>query len=335
MWFVTILPRPPVPVTERKHTMGRVLIFPTSFGKFSDEPGRILEDAGLTYTRFSKPGITEDEMIEKLQGFDAVILGLEPMSEKVMRGCPQLKVVSLYGVGMDNVDLPAARELGIRVYNTPGSNAEAVADYTFGLMLSLARNIPAANRELKGGAWKRYPGRPVYNATLGIIGLGNIGKAVARRARGFGMRILACGHHWDEAFVREYGVEKVSLEELCARADFITLHTSLTPENRNLISMEQFRIMKPTAYLINCARGGLVNETDLAEALRAGLLAGAALDAYAEEPPLGSPLLEMEQVIATPHIAGSSTDSIHNMAMMSARNCVKGLLEAAAEAAPN
>ena len=269
--------------------------------------------------------MTEDEVIEKLQGYDAVILGLEPMTAKVMKACPQLKVVSRYGVGMDNVDQAAAKELGIKTFNTPGANANAVADYTFGMILDLARSISTANRDLKRGEWNKYTGYPVYGSTLGIIGLGAIGKGMARRAKGFNMRVMAYDVYWDEAFVQEYGVEKASLEEIYEQADFITLHTALTPQTRDMIYMEQLKKMKPTAFVINCARGGLVNEADLAEALKAGEIAGAGIDAFCSEPPTGSPLLEMDNVIAAPHIAGSSIDGINTMACMSARNCVKGL----------
>ena len=182
--------------------MKKVMVFPSSFGKFSKGPEQLLTDAGIAFTKFFKPGMTEDEVIEKLQGYDGVILGLEPMTERVMRSCPQLKVVSRFGVGMDNVDLAAAKELGIKVYNTPGANANAVADYTFGMMLDLARSISIASRDVKRGEWNKYTGYPVYGATLGIIGLGAIGKGMARRAKGFDMRVMAYDVYWDEAFIR-------------------------------------------------------------------------------------------------------------------------------------
>ena len=142
--------------------MKKVFVFPSSFGKFSDEPERILREAGLEVTKFFKAGMTEDEVIEKLQGYDAVILGIEPMTARVMEACPQLKIVSRYGVGMDNVDQEAARRLGIRTFNTPGANSDAVADYTFGMMLDLARSISVTDRDLKAGQVKKHLGYPVY-----------------------------------------------------------------------------------------------------------------------------------------------------------------------------
>ena len=307
--------------------MKKVFVFPSSFGKFSDEPERILREAGLEVTKFFKAGMTEDEVIEKLQGYDAVILGIEPMTARVMEACPQLKIVSRYGVGMDNVDQEAARRLGIRTFNTPGANSDAVADYTFGMMLDLARSISVTDRDLKAGQVKKHLGYPVYGRTLGIIGLGAIGKGMARRALGFGMKVMAYDVFWDEAFAKEHGVQRAELEEIYKEADFITLHCGLNEQTRNMIGAEQLRIMKPSAFLINNARGGLVDEAALNEALCSGEIAGAGIDAFVTEPPIGSPLLELEQVIAAPHVAGSSMDSINNMGIFSARNVVKGFAE--------
>ena len=254
-------------------------------------------------------------------------LGIEPMTARVMEACPQLKIVSRYGVGMDNVDQEAARRLGIRTFNTPGANSDAVADYTFGMMLDLARSISVTDRDLKAGQVKKHLGYPVYGRTLGIIGLGAIGKGMARRALGFGMKVMAYDVFWDEAFAKEHGVQRAELEEIYKEADFITLHCGLNEQTRNMIGAEQLRMMKPSAFLINNARGGLVDEAALNEALRNGEIAGAGIDAFVTEPPIGSPLLELEQVIAAPHVAGSSMDSINNMGIFSARNVVKGFAE--------
>ena len=300
--------------------MKKVFVFPSSFGKFSDEPERILREAGLEVTKFFKAGMTEDEVIEKLQGY-------EPMTARVMEACPQLKIVSRYGVGMDNVDQEAARRLGIRTFNTPGANSDAVADYTFGMMLDLARSISVTDRDLKAGQVKKHLGYPVYGRTLGIIGLGAIGKGMARRALGFGMKVMAYDVFWDEAFAKEHGVQRAELEEIYKEADFITLHCGLNEQTRNMIGAEQLRMMKSSAFLINNARGGLVDEAALNEALRSGEIAGAGIYAFVTEPPIGSPLLELEHVIAAPHVVGSSMDSINNMGIFSARNVVKGFAE--------
>ena len=220
-----------------------------------------------------------------------------------------------------------ARRLGIRTFNTPGANSDAVADYTFGMMLDLARSISVIDRDLKAGQVKKHLGYPVYGRTLGIIGLGAIGKGMARRALGFGMKVMAYDVFWDEAFAKEHGVQRAELEEIYKEADFITLHCGLNEQTRNMIGAEQLRMMKPSAFLINNARGGLVDEAALNEALRSGEIAGAGIDAFVTEPPIGSPLLELEQVIAAPHVAGSSMDSINNMGIFSARNVVKGFAE--------
>ncbi len=305
--------------------MAKVMVFPAVFSKFSDEGDQILAKAGLDVTKFNKPGMTEDEVIEKLQGYDGVILGLEPMNAKVLEACKQLKVVARFGVGMDNVDQEAAKRLGIQVFNTPAANAGAVADFTFGLILSLARSICTANHDLKNGEWKKYTGYPVYGATIGIVGLGAIGKQVAKRARGFGMRVLAYDIYWDAAFADEFGVEKATLEEIYRQSDFITLHTALTDETRGMIQKEQFAMMKKTAFVLNCARGGLIDEADLYDAVKSGVIAGAGLDAFCQEPPKDSPLMTLENVIVAPHIAGGSIDAINTMARMSAEKMVEGL----------
>jgi D-3-phosphoglycerate dehydrogenase len=305
--------------------MTKVMVFPAVFSKFSDVGDRLLAEAGLDVTKYNKPGMTEDEVIEKLQGYDGVILGLEPMSAKVLNACRQLKVVARFGVGMDNVDQEAAKRNGVKVFNTPAANASAVADFTFGLILSLARSVCTANRDLKAGEWKKYTGLPVYGTTIGIIGLGAIGKEVAKRAKGFGMQILAYDIFWDAGFADEYDVEKVSLEDLYRRSDFITLHTALTDQTRNMIQREQFAMMKKTAFVLNCARGGLIDEGDLFAAVKSGEIAGAGLDAFSQEPPKDSPLMALDNVIVAPHIAGSSIDAINTMARISAQKLIEGL----------
>lgn len=304
--------------------MKNLLIFPTSFGKFSQEPEQILKDAGIHYDRCVDDVTTEEALIEKLQGYQAAILGLEPMTRRVMDACPELKIIVRYGVGLDSVDLVAAKEKNIQVFNTPGANANAVADYTFGMMLDLARCISNANRDLKGDNVGKYTGYPVAGATIGIVGMGAIGKGMLRRAAGFGMKLMAYDVYWDEAFATEHHVIKASLEELYAQADFISLHSSLTEETRNMISTAQLKLMKPTAFLINCARGGLVDEDALYQALVNGEIAGAGIDAFCQEPPTGSPLLTLDNVIAAPHIAGSSIGALTTMATMSASKCVEG-----------
>ena len=307
--------------------MSRILVTPSSFGAFSPDPDRILADAGMEVIKYSKPGMTEDELIEKLQGCDAVILGLEPMTAKVMDSCPDLKVVARYGVGMDNVDLEAAKSRGILCFNTPGANSDAVADYSFGMMLDLARCISISNRDLKAHNIGKYTGYGFVGKTLGIIGLGAIGKCMTKRAKGFGMHVIAYDVYYDEAFCQEYGVKKASLEQIYRESDFITLHCGLNEQTRGMISMNELKQMKKTCFLINNARGGLVNEDDLYEALKTGVIAGAGIDAFQKEPAVDSPLLTLDNVIGAPHIAGSSQESVNNMGIISAKKAVEGLAQ--------
>lgn len=305
--------------------MSKILVTPSSFGKFSSLPDQILADAGLEVVKYSKPGMSEDELIEVLRDCDAVILGLEPMTSKVMDACPKLRVIARYGVGMDNVDLEAAKARGIACYNTPGANADAVADYSFGMILDLARCISVANRDIKAKNIGKYTGYGINGKTLGIVGLGAIGKCMTRRAKGFGMRVIAFDVYYDEAFCQEYSVEKVTLEQIFRESDFISLHCGLNENTRNMISMNELKQMKKTCFLINNARGGLVNEKDLYEALKNGVIAGAGIDAFQIEPAVDSPLLTLDNVIGAPHIAGSSQESVNNMGIISARKAVEGL----------
>jgi len=251
----------------------------------------------------------EDEMIALVQDVDAVIAGSDQFTARVIAAAPRLKIIARVGVGYDTIDLAAATARGIAVTITPGANDRAVADYTFGLIIAVARFIPASDRFVRAGEWRRLAGADVAGATLGIIGLGRIGKNVARRAQGFEMRVLAYDTVQDPEFARQYGVRYVPLETLLAESDFVTIHTPLTPETRHLLNAERLRLMKPTAYLINTARGEIVDEAALAQALREGWIAGAALDVFAQEPPWDSPLMALrdrDNVVFSPHIAGSS-----------------------------
>lgn len=305
--------------------MHKVLVMPGSFGKFSEEPRNILTEAGLEIVYLSKPKITEDEIIAKLEGVIAIIVGLEPITAKVMDANKNLKVIAKYGVGLDNIDLVAAKERNIEVVNTPGANADAVADFTIGLIIAAARGISLGDKALRLNQWPRIVGHQVYGATIGIIGLGAIGKGVAKRAKGFNMNIMAYDMYWDEEFVKEYDIIKSSLEDIYKECDYISLHISLTEETRDMIKLEELKKMKPNAFIINCARGGLINETDLYNALKNKIIGGAAIDAFLVEPPEGSPLLELDNIICTPHLAGSSIDAINKMGIISAKRTVESL----------
>jgi phosphoglycerate dehydrogenase-like enzyme len=249
--------------------------------------------------------LTEDELIARLPGVCATIAGGEAYTERVFAAHPALKLVARHGAGFDKVDLAAATRHGVLVTTTPGSNANAVADLTIGLMCAVRRQIARLDRRLREGIWASEQVPALWKSTVGIVGLGHIGKCVARRCLGFEMQVLATEPAPDMAFVRQHGIQLVSLEELLRRADIITLHTPATPQNRHLINRERLALMRPTAILINTARGTLVDQDALIEALKNGRIAGAGLDVFQREPlESSSPLLALDNVVLTPHCAG-------------------------------
>jgi D-3-phosphoglycerate dehydrogenase / 2-oxoglutarate reductase len=255
---------------------------------------------------------------------DGWIAGVEPIDRSVIEHAPRLKVIARYGVGVDNVDLVAAAERGIVVTNTPGANAGAVAELVIGLLLSLARGIPAADRAVRAGRWIASGGVALEGKALGLLGFGAIGRAVAPRARALGCRVLV----YDPApaaatAARKLDVEQASQAELLAASDFVSLHLPVLPETRGMVDAAFLAAMKPGAYLVNAARGELVNEVALLEALRTGHLAGAALDALAQEPPPpGFPLGELDNVVLTPHLGAHTDRAVRTMGRRAMENCL-------------
>ncbi len=271
---------------------------------------------------YNRP-LMADELIPLLEGVDGYIAGVDDVSARVIDKAPStLKVISRYGVGYDQVDIKACGQRGIVVTNTPGANAESVADLAFGLMLSVARQIPYADEQTKRGGWPRITGLELYGKTLGIIGLGAIGKGVARRAKGFSMRVLAYDPAIDEAFCRQYGVEISSIEEVLSKSDFISLHLPLKDETKHIINSNTISMMKDGAILINTARGGLVDEQAVYRALKAGKLRGFGTDVFEVEPPGKSPLFEFKNVVVTPHMGSSTVEAINAMANLAVKNLI-------------
>jgi D-3-phosphoglycerate dehydrogenase / 2-oxoglutarate reductase len=269
------------------------------------------------------PQLTEDELLQLLPGVSATIAGSEPYTRRVLAANPQLRVIARAGVGYDAVDLAAATEHGVAVTIAPNTNQDAVAEHTFALMLGLVKDVVAQHCAVKEGGWPRRANLPLRNRVLGIAGLGRIGKAVAIRGAAFNMRLLAYEPYPDAAFVKHYAVTLVPFERLLAESDFLSLHLPLTPESRHLINQRTLALMKPTAFLINTARGGLVCEADLLAALRAGKLGGAGLDVFEVEPPVGvNPLATLDNVVVTPHAAGVDLQSRDDMALSSAEAIV-------------
>jgi D-3-phosphoglycerate dehydrogenase len=281
-----------------------------------------LEAAGCEVVPSSRPGpFPEDDTIQMLQGFDTVIASSEPYNARVFAACPQLKLVARCGVGTDAVDMKAAAEAGVVVTNTPGAMTEAVADYTFALMLGIARRLPESDAMMRSGGWNEFRGVLVYGKTLGLVGVGRIGQAVAQRAKGFAMRILAYDPILQASGKGDPSIEFVTLDELLAQSDYVSAHAPSTPETAQMFNAERFAKMKPTAYFINTARGALVDEAALLAALQSGTIAGAGIDVYAKEPcPADSPLRHAPHCVLTPHNAFNALESTIEMSRQSAQS---------------
>lgn len=272
--------------------------------------------------------LEEEQLLEYAGQFDGTICGDDQYTPKVLEACaPRLKVISKWGTGIDSIDQAVAERLGIKVCRTPNAFTLPVADTVMGYILAFARRQPWMDRAMKTGQWEKIPGRSLSECTLGVIGVGNIGKAVIRRARAFGMELL--GNDLIEIapdFVLEKGVEMTSLEDLLARSDFVSLNCDLNPTSFRLIDDHKLSLMKPSAILINAARGLVVDEGALIQALGKAVIAGAALDVFEVEPlPVDSPLLQMENVLLAPHNANSSPAAWERVHMNTLRNLFEGL----------
>jgi phosphoglycerate dehydrogenase-like enzyme len=304
--------------------MNRVLIVPAPLFQLPGEHVDRLLAAGfeVKYPPAKQALLSESQIIEALGGVSAVIAGSEPYNDRVFTAAPQLRVVSRSGVGSDAIVMADATRHKVVVTITPGTNHDAVAETAMALLLTLARSVIHLDREVHAGRWPRDAVRPVRGSTLGIVGLGRIGQSVAQRATGFGVRIVACEKFPDREFVARYGIELVDLDTLLSQSDFVTLHVPMGPETKGLINRQTLARMKPGAILINTARGGLVVERDLLQALESGRIGGAGLDVFEIEPAIGNPLLSHPNVVASPHVAGVDTQSLSDMANLAAQNIV-------------
>jgi D-3-phosphoglycerate dehydrogenase len=266
-----------------------------------------------------------------------VIRSATKVSADLLEAADSLKVIGRAGIGLDNVDIPAATARGIVVMNTPGGNTVSAAEHAIAMMLSLTRNIPRGTATLKQGLWekKQLQGREVFKKTLGVIGCGNIGSIVADRARGLKMKVIVHDPCFTSELIEEMGHESVSLEELYARSDYITIHVPKDESTSNMIDTTAFAQMKDGVMLINCSRGGIVEENDLYAALTSGKVAGAAMDVFREEPPGDHPLLRLDQFIATPHLGASTQEAQINVAVAVARQMIAYLKEGKAINAVN
>ena len=285
-----------------------------------------------------KVGLSKEELAEIIGDYDGLaVRSATKVTEKIIGAAKRLKVVGRAGIGVDNIDTRAATARGIIVMNTPYGNSITTAEHAISLMLALARQIPQADRSTKAGKWEKskFMGVELFGKTLGVIGCGNIGSIVADRAIGLKMRVIAYDPFLSPERAVEIGVEKVELDQLLQRADFITLHTPLTERTRNIINAEALAKMKPTARIINCARGGLIDEAALVEALKAGRIAGAALDVFEVEPARESPLFELDNVICTPHLGASTSEAQEKVALQIAEQMSDYLLKGAISNAIN
>ncbi len=303
--------------------MPKVLIAPSPLANVEGPYRQILRDAGFELVFPARQAqLTEDELLRDHADIVASLAGSEPYTRRVIQAMPGLRVIARAGVGYDAVDLAAATERGVAVCFAPGTNQDSVAEHTFAMLLALVKDVVGQHLATKAGGWPRRANLPLRGRTLGIAGLGRIGKAVALRGEVFGMRLLAYEPYPDARFVQEHGIKLVPFEQLMAESDYVTIHVPLTPESKYLVNRRTLALMKPTAYLINTARGGLVNEADLLGVLRERRIAGAGLDVFEDEPPGKSPLFELDNVLVTPHAAGVDVQSRDDMALSAAQSIV-------------
>jgi D-3-phosphoglycerate dehydrogenase len=301
----------------------RVLVTTRTFQKMEGAHWDALREAGLEAVSSGLDRtLDERELAERLPGIAALICGMDAVSERALEAAGELRVISMNGVGLDRIDVEAATRRGIVVTRTPGSNADSVADLALALMLAQARQIPRHERGLRQGDFRRRPGRELRGRRLGLVGLGAIGKEVALRALAFGMAVQACDPCADLDFCRKHGIEVADWETTLRSSDILSLHLPVTEETMGLIDRRALAAMKPGAVLINTARGELVDEAALVEALGSGHLGGAGLDVFSPEPPAPGPLLEMEQVVLTPHLGGNTREAALRTALRAARNAV-------------
>jgi D-3-phosphoglycerate dehydrogenase len=303
--------------------MAKVLISPAPLAGLGGPFLDALNGAGfeLVYPKV-KHQMSEGELLEHLDGVSAALAGSEPYTRRVLEAHPQLRVIARAGVGFDAIDLQAATDHGVAVTITPNTNQDAVAEHTFTHILALAKHLIPQHQGTVQGRWPRRVNLPLRGRTLGIAGLGRIGKAVAIRGACFGMRLLAYEPFPDQAFADKYGLRFVTWDELLAQSDYLSLHLPATKESRHLIDRHSLAKMKPTAFLINTARGALINEPDLVEALRTKKIAGAGIDVFEQEPPGDHPLFLLDNVVVTPHAAGVDLQSRDDMAYSAAQAIV-------------
>ena len=300
-----------------------VLISTSSFARYSREPLELLENLGASY-RLNPQGrkLTSEEIASLLGDVDGLVAGTEPLTREVLERAPRLKIISRCGTGLDNVDLDAAAQLGIEVRNTPDAHVDAVAELTLAAILDLLRHVTEADRAIRSGEWRKPMGRLLRGKTVGLVGLGRVGRRLIELLEPFGVTILATDPRMDPEYAGRHGIAYVSLDDLLERADVVSLHLPFSQDIRHLLNSERLGRMRPDAVLVNCARGGIVDEVALAEALLRGSLGGAHIDTFEREPYEG-PLKELQNVTLTPHIGSYAVEGRVRME----REAVENLIE--------
>ncbi|MEA4895811.1 MAG: phosphoglycerate dehydrogenase [Oscillospiraceae bacterium] len=305
----------------------KILVTPTSLqpGKNSDALDKLRAfSSDLIFNTAGRP-LTDEELIPLLNDCDGYLAGLDNVTRRVLDKCPKLRAISRYGVGYDRVDIAAASEKGIIVTNTPGANSEAVGELTFALLMSVARKIPMLDKRTRKGEWVRSSGIELSGKTIGILGLGAIGRVVARCAGGFDMKVMAYDPHIDGQYCTDEGIAPGTLGEVISKSDVISLHLPLNNETRHMINSDSIAKMKDGVIILNASRGGIIDENALYDALKRGKIGGAGLDAFEAEPPAGSPLFEFDNVVATPHTGAHTAEATKKMADMAVYNLISVL----------
>ena len=297
---------------------------------YQDTPGphhELMESQGWEITRERGP-LTEQRMLELAGDFDAFLCGDDAITRAVLeKSLPRLKVISKYGIGLDKIDVPATKEFGIPVLFTPGVNHMTVAEHTFGLLIGLTKHIVTTAAAARNGEWLRLTGHEIYGKTMGIIGLGRIGKEVAVRARAFDMDVIAFDPYWDEEFAAKHNIKRcATMDEVLTQSDVVSLHCNLTDETRSMINTDKIAEMKDGVVILNCARGEIVETADMVTALNSGKLGGYGTDVLdVEPPPADHPLLSAKNCIVTPHIGSRTYESVPRQAMKSLNNLINAL----------
>ncbi len=304
--------------------MYKVISTSPTFGKYSSKPLDMIKEEGYSLELVpGKGGALSEESKKLLPEVDAIIVGVEKLGKEELDKATNCKIITKHGVGVDNIDVEHATKCGIIVTNVPAANSDAVADNAMGLILALSRGIVQSDKNVRNKIWKPYVGMELAGKTLGIIGTGQIGKKVCQRAkRGFNMDIVAFDLYPDNEWAETMGVKYVKLEQLLKAADVVTVHVPFVPGTGYIIGEKELSLMKESALLINTARGGLIDQKALAKAISENAIKGAAIDVFEQEPPWGSELIEMDQLVLTSHISGYTTEALEETGVVCAKNII-------------